>query len=86
MAAYAVLGMLVLRAFSHSPYRDRHRFIFWLSVFLTAFYGATDELHQYFVPSRSAEIADFLFDCLGAWTGVWAFEKMALRYPALGRL
>lgn len=37
-------------------------------------YGISDELHQYFVPGRSTEIADVLADSVGglvATTAVW---------------
>jgi VanZ family protein len=85
LTAYAVLGMLLLRAFRNSRYRD-HRFIVHASIFLAAFYGTTDELHQYFVPSRQADLTDLLFDCLGAWVGVWAYHKLVVRYPVLGKI
>jgi VanZ family protein len=35
------------------------------SAIVSAFYGATDELHQYFVPNRSCEMQDWLADVLG---------------------
>lgn len=38
----------------------------WLSVLLASLYGMTDELHQAFVPGRSADVADWLADTLGA--------------------
>lgn len=38
----------------------------WLAVLLASLYGMTDELHQAFVPGRSADVADWLADTLGA--------------------
>lgn len=35
------------------------------SVVITAVYGASDEIHQYFVPNRSAEVLDWIADLLG---------------------
>ncbi len=37
-----------------------------LCVLTTALYGASDELHQFFVPGRSSEIGDWLADVCGA--------------------
>jgi VanZ family protein len=34
-----------------------------------SFYGATDEFHQRFVPHRSADVADWVADSLGALLG-----------------
>lgn len=36
----------------------------------TVIYGLTDEIHQYFVPMRSCEFADFLADVAGALAGM----------------
>ena len=35
-------------------------------------YGASDEIHQIFVPRRSADLADLGADVLGAFLGGWA--------------
>lgn len=43
--------------FSSSPY-------LWSAV-ITIIYGITDEVHQYFVPNRSAEVQDWLADVIG---------------------
>ncbi len=32
---------------------------------LSIIYGATDEIHQYFVPNRSSEVQDWLADVVG---------------------
>jgi len=48
-------------------------------VLLCAALGALDELHQYFVPGRSALVTDVLLDtasaALGALCMVWAVHK-----------
>lgn len=36
----------------------------WTAV-LTIIYGASDEFHQYFVPNRSSEFADWVADVIG---------------------
>jgi VanZ family protein len=69
-AGYGLLGILFYRA-----YRSR-----WpnasgwatanASLISAALYGLTDELHQSFVPSRSADPWDWLADTLGALLGI----------------
>ncbi len=67
--AYGILGALLLLAL-----RKSHRQPGWgaaardpfLAVALAAAYGATDEFHQAFVPLRSSDIGDWVFDLLGA--------------------
>ena len=68
--AYAVLGLLVYRAFNAAGKHTATARLVILSIVLTALYGASDEVHQYFVPSRSAEFLDFAADTIGAILGV----------------
>jgi len=66
--AYAILGALVLRATTMN--RDlpngRH---FKLTLALAVLFGATDEVHQYFVPGRFMEFNDFVADAAGVMAG-----------------
>ena len=41
-----------------------------MSIFLSFLYACTDELHQIFVPGRSAQFRDILIDTLGASFGI----------------
>lgn len=68
--AYALLAMLLYRAFDAMSKRPSTASLVLLSIFLTALYGASDEVHQYFVPARSAEFLDFAADALGGIIGV----------------
>ncbi|THF69367.1 antibiotic resistance protein VanZ [Deinococcus sp. Arct2-2] len=36
---------------------------------IAVWFGATDEVHQSFVPGREAGIFDWVFDAAGAWVG-----------------
>jgi VanZ family protein len=67
---YALLAGLLLRAFA----RGRLAGITWgaaaAAVVLATIYGASDELHQAFVPGRSSDRYDVLADFLGAVMGV----------------
>ncbi len=64
---YCGLAYLTFRALYHQsrlPSVSRHAVL--LSMAFTLFYAATDELHQLFVPRRSADLRDFLADAAGA--------------------
>lgn len=61
---YAVLGVLLAHGASASALPAG-----W-AVALGVLYGASDELHQAFVPGRSAELADWAADALGVLAGV----------------
>jgi VanZ family protein len=64
--AYAVLAMLVFRALDTTGWTNRPHLLFWGSLAATVAYGISDELHQAFVPARSAEILDVAADAAGA--------------------
>lgn len=76
VGGYGLLGILFYRA-----YRSR-----WpsasgwtmanASLLSAAFYGMTDEIHQYFVPGRSADPWDWLADTIGAMLGVAAYHAL----------
>jgi VanZ family protein len=59
VSEYAVLAALLRRG----------RFSFLASIVAAVLYGATDELHQAFVPGRDAAIMDLAFDVVGALLG-----------------
>lgn len=65
-AAYGGLATLCLRATSGgrlAGLTPRAAVLAWL---LAVGYGATDEVHQRFVPHRTADVADLAADALGA--------------------
>ena len=73
MVEYGVLGFLLCWALVNS--RVERRLI--LYVFLMGlFYGATDELHQYFVPQRNASLLDVSADGLGCLIGAYSFHVL----------
>jgi len=68
---YFVLAIAFYMSLSHqNRYKllAEHSFVF--AVIFTGIYGASDELHQYFVPNRSCDFYDFLANLLGAITAM----------------
>jgi len=63
---YAILGALLLRALAGG----RLQGVTWkraiAAIVLSTLYGVSDELHQLFVPGRSADPYDVLADSVGA--------------------
>jgi len=66
-AEYAVLGGLLAHALRFAGVPPRRALI--AAVLLASAFGATDEFHQSFVPGRSADVADWVADTLGAAIG-----------------
>lgn len=73
-AIYAILAILFYRAFKE-PSMGRLRAAGW-AILASTLYGFSDEIHQAFVPSRTAEMADIMADFLGSVLGVWGFVAL----------
>ncbi|GAB6095463.1 hypothetical protein JCM14469_17150 [Desulfatiferula olefinivorans] len=73
-AAYAVLGILVFRALRSLPGSFGTTMAVPAAVFVSALVGCGDELIQIFVPSRTLDRADFLFDVLGSFSGIAVYQ------------
>ena len=82
LAIYSVLGLLTYRAFRFSWGSKLGPFTAFLSVGAVAFYGCTDEFHQWFVPLRQVEVLDLIADTFGGLIGVSLWE-CALTIPAI---
>lgn len=68
-AGYALLGFLFYRAYLATGMSRRARILLIVSALSASAYGVSDEIHQYFVPSRTAEFADIVADSVGSVMG-----------------
>ncbi len=68
LVMFGILGFLLTGAVKAARQGFRAR-SFWFVVALVALYGISDELHQLFVPGRSADILDVLADAVGGLLG-----------------
>ena len=78
--AYALLSAMILRALRRHYEDNRFALAMMLSIGLSVLYGISDEFHQSFVPSRSADSADVLADLLGSIFGVFLYRYALGRY------
>ena len=80
--AYLGLAVLVFRALAgRLPARVTWRAAA-AALTISIGYGITDELHQLYVPGRSADVADLFADAIGATLGLigcWAWGIIAIR-------
>ena len=60
---YGIFAFLSLRMFKKTKFK---MYSHQLAILITILYGATDELHQLFVPERTASIKDLFFDALAS--------------------
>lgn len=63
---YGLLSILFFYSLSRSIPRRGIRAMAVLSILFASLYGASDEIHQYFVPGRDSSVADLLADIFGA--------------------
>src|SRR2546425_86976 len=76
VSEYAILALLAARAFNSSTRELLRKRWFWASLLLVVIYALSDEIHQSFVPSRTASIYDSMIDTLG---GVTALALLSIR-------
>ncbi len=79
---YSGLGVLLIRALAGVRLAGARLRQALLAVAIGAAYGASDELHQFFVPGRSCDVFDWVSDLAGVVLGagaVWAWAIIAER-------
>ncbi|WLR41621.1 VanZ family protein [Bacillus carboniphilus] len=73
---FAILYFLFIWAYSY--YRPITNKVQLLFASLAIIYGLIDEIHQSFVPSRSATLIDFVKDTIGVVVCWWILRKSKL--------
>jgi VanZ family protein len=70
MAEYVLLGFLLFRALVKEKKNNLASRYAWLWALMgTILYGVSDEVHQMFVPTRTAYVGDIFINALGASIG-----------------
>ena len=74
VSEYLILALLVLRTLSRETGGRLSPRRLALGLLITALYAVSDELHQAFVPGRTASIVDVWIDVLGGACGALWFQ------------
>jgi VanZ family protein len=72
--AYGLLGVLFFRAYETLPLKNFKNLLILISIGSATLYGISDEIHQYFVPSRQSDIMDVIANTIGSICGVCFFH------------
>jgi VanZ family protein len=72
---YFVLGGLLLRAFFHSNIKIGLVPAIISSIVIATAFSVINELHQRYVPDRTAEVLDVIGDLIGSAIGVFVYRK-----------
>lgn len=67
---YLIFGYLTINAVSRVMSRMGVVTHFLIVLVIVLLFGASDEFHQLFVPGRSCNYLDFIFDFIGAGVGI----------------
>lgn len=81
LVEYAMLGALAARAIHGSMQITLRAALVWAFA-LSVCWGALDELHQAFVPRRSADVLDLAADVAGALLGVICYRGFSRKRHA----
>lgn len=76
LSMYVTLGFLAMRAAWAGSTSTPWRRVLFVAGCVAAF-GALDEWHQQFIPSRSMELGDWIADSIGGVVGVMIFSLTA---------
>ena len=76
---YGILAFLLLRAFNRGKNNLEHRSLisYYLAFAIGTLFAISDEVHQSFVPGRTASLLDVLLDVLGIIAVLISVNKIA---------
>jgi VanZ family protein len=83
---FGILGLLTARGFRHSAstlIRDRFKS---LSIIICILYGASDEVHQLWVPGRFGSIWDWIADVFGIITFILIYIYKSKRLDKMDNM
>ena len=71
--AYALLSFLWLKSFAGATSKN-NTIVFSLTLAGLVLFAVADEIHQAFIPGRTASFIDIGLDLIGILFGLWAFK------------
>jgi len=75
--AYALLTFLWLKSFAGTESKN-NIIVFFLILSGLVLFAFADEIHQVFVPGRTASFMDIGLDLLGILFGLWVFKLLGM--------
>lgn len=85
VSAYGLWGLLFAAALRSSLPGIRFFPLVLITLLAGVLYGASDEIHQRFVPQREADLADLAADGIGTLLGALAYSALAYRNARASR-
>lgn len=73
---FMILSFLTYRAFRRSAQKSLAKNYLTVGFWFCILYGASDEFHQSFVPSRTGSFGDVLLDFLGVVIGTFSYRRL----------
>jgi VanZ family protein len=73
---FGILGILTAKGLRSAKNRILKENYTSLTFLICIIYGASDEIHQYFVPGRHASWGDWIADTLGIVMMVWIYKRV----------
>ena len=73
---FSILAILLFRATINSKSERTRNRSFYLTIIIGIVYAVFDEVHQLFVPGRSAEVADAVADTIGVLFAVFFYSLL----------
>ena len=80
---FGILGLLTARGFRHSTSTRLRSQFMSLSIIICILYGASDEIHQLWIPGRFASFWDWIADILGIITFILIYISKAKRMDSM---
>lgn len=71
---YSLLAFLAARSMANEKRGFSGNTVLWTAAAFSFLYGVSDEVHQAFVPSRTASFFDLIADGLGSVAGAVIFQ------------
>jgi VanZ family protein len=75
LSEYFILAVLLMRGLAAELPAQRRVSRLLFALILATLYGASDEWHQAFVPSRTASVVDVMIDSCGAFCGTLWYDR-----------
>ena len=78
LGEYGLFGFILARFFVQMDLKNSY---LWAAA-VASFYGATDEIHQFYVPGRTMEVYDWIADTFGGLLGSQIYRLWTKKFSS----